>query len=300
VKRRAWLLGAAASALSPLWGRAAFAETPESRELEQRDLMLEGDARLARRALLLVPKHLPRPRAVLVLLHGLGETGNELLGIHAWGDRYGLVSAYERLRKPPIERLFPKLEYLEQNRAEELNALLSRNPFHGLALVCPVTPNPHRLGVASRVLDRYADWLSDELLPRVRQELGAPANGLKVGLDGCSLGGYVGLEVLLRRPELFHSFGVVQAAIGKASAENYAVRIAETIAAVGPRPIHIETSSLDPYRGPSRRLAEALGERGVPNQFRLAPGPHNQPWLREIGTLEMLLWHDRQLNHDAA
>jgi hypothetical protein len=97
-------------------------------------------------------------------------------------------------------------------------------------------------------------------------------------------------------PGAFSSLGVVQAAIGAASAASYAERIASAIAEAGPVPVHIETSSGDPYREPSRRLSEALLERGVPNQFRQSNGPHNQPWLREVGTLEMLLWHDRQLN----
>ena len=41
--------------------------------------------------------------------------------------------------------------------------------------------------------------------------------------------------------------------------------------------------------------AKALGELGVDSELVVIPGPHNQPWLREIGTLEMLLWHDRHL-----
>jgi enterochelin esterase-like enzyme len=233
-----------------------------------------------------------------VLLHGLGETGNELLGIHAWGERYGLVRAHERLRKPPVSREYPKLDYLEEARARQLNQSLERRPYRGAVLVCPVTPNPHR-GNSASILERYTSWLVDTLLPAVRQKVGASSR-VRVGLDGCSLGGYVGLEVLLRRPEAFQSFGLVQPAIGQASAVHYAARIAELISRVGPCPLHIETSSGDPYREPSRRLSEELSVRGVPNQFRLSPGPHNQPWLREVGTLEMLLWHDRQLNHAAA
>jgi hypothetical protein len=232
------------------------------------------------------------------LLHGLGETQSERLGIHAWGERYGLVRAFERLSRPPVSRESPKLGYLERERAREINASLARRPFVGPVLVCPVTPNPHR-GTPEQILDRYAGWLAQVLLPAVRQHLGSKAGSIRVGLDGCSLGGYVGLEVMLRRPELFDSFGVVQPAIGKGSAAHYATRLAEAIARVGPRPVHIETSSLDPYREPSRLLSEALSGRGVPNQLVIAPGPHDQPWLREVGTLEMLLWHDRHLNHAA-
>lgn len=298
VNRRAFL-GSMAAGVS-IWHQhvPARAATPKSDTLEPIDMTLEGDPRLARRALVLVPKELVRPRALLVLLHGLGETGNELLGIHAWGERYGLVRAHERLHDPPISRDYPKLDYLEEARTRELNQSLERQPYRGAVFVCPVTPNPHR-GNPATILERYASWLVDTLLPAVRQRVGAAAS-VRVGLDGCSLGGYVGLEVWLRRAEAFQSLGVVQPAIGQAGAVRYAARMAELISRVGPCPIHIETSSEDPYREPSRRLSEELAARGIPNQFRLSPGPHNQPWLREVGTLEMLLWHDRQLNHTAA
>jgi len=266
--------------------------------LEAIDLELEGDRALARRALVLVPRARQRHRAVLILLHGLGETGNELLGIHAWGERYGLVRAYERLMSPPVARDNPKLSYLSDERAKELNASLGKTPFSGLVMVCPVTPNPYGRD-AAMVLEGYGSWIERVLLPNVRRRLGIGDAPLAVGLDGCSLGGYVGLEVLLGRPALFTSFGVVQPAIGRASAARYAERLAAAIAHTQPLSIHIETSSRDPYREPSKLLSERLSALGVPNQFRSSDGPHDQPWLREVGTLEMLLWHDRQLNHTA-
>ena len=295
MRRRAFLLG---STLALPWWVAppAAAKTPASSALDAIDLELEG--RWARRALVLVPRGRQRHRALLILLHGLGETGNELLGIHAWGERYGLVRAYERLLNPPVTPENPKLGYLEAQRAAELNSSLEKSPFAGLVMVCPVTPNPYR-GDAAKVLDGYGAWIEETLLPAVRRRLAIGEAPIAVGLDGCSLGGYVGLEVLLARPGLFSSFGVVQPAISAATAGRYAERLASAVASAGPLPIHIETSSLDPYREPSQLLARKLTELGVPNQFRHSPGPHDQPWLREVGTLEMLLWHDRQLNHPA-
>ena len=292
VKRRAWLLGSVA-ALVAARPRVSGAATPVSSVLTQLDLTLEGDPRLAKRCLVLVPTAHTEHRRVLVLLHGLGETGNEFRGIHAWGERYGLVRAYERLRKPPVVPE-TKLGYLTQARTGEINQELQRNPFDGLVLVCPVTPNPYH-GNATRILDRYAAWLKEVLLPGVEQRVGLKAP-YALGLDGCSLGGYVGLEVVLRCPELFQSFGVVQAAIGAQQAPRYARRLAAAIASVGPLPVHIETSSLDPYRKACRLLSDELLRIGVPNRFRIAKGPHDQPWLREVGTLEMLLWHERQLS----
>ena len=295
LRRRAFLTWAASAAAS--FASAAEGATPQSDALEQHDLRLAGDSRLARRALVLVPKE--RPSGVrlplLILLHGLGETGNELSGIHAWGERYGLVRAHERLMRPPVARELVRPRYLSDARLAQLNASLASRPFRGLVLACPVTPNPYRLQPASRTLDRYAAWLEETLIPAVRGVAPVRTDRAGVGLDGCSLGGYVGIEVFLRRPGLFGSFGTVQGAYGAARAPEYAARIAAAIQHVGPTPIHLETSTGDPYRRAQAALSQQLREHGVPHALRVLPGPHNQPWLREVGTLEMLLWHSRQL-----
>jgi hypothetical protein len=294
VQRRAFLSSAVALAAG---ARAARAATPVSEELAALDLRLDGDPRLARRALLLVPRHLPAGTGLrlLVLLHGLGETGNELLGIHAWGEKYGLVRAYERLRHPPVARLDERVRYLTSERRDELATELVRRPFTGLAMVCPVTPAPDRVGVVATVLDRYADWLVDTLLPAVRERVPIADAPWGIGLDGCSLGGYVAVETFLRRPEAFGALGTVQGAFKAETGAAYAGRLAATLARWGPRPLHFESSSWDPYREGALALSERLGRLGVPHGLIVPPGPHNQQWLREIGTLEMLLWHDRTL-----
>ena len=236
--RRSFLAAATLLAGATLGPRAG-AVTPESEDLEALDLRLEGDPKLARRALLLRPRHV-RPGTelrLLVLLHGLGETGNELLGIHAWGERYGLVRAYERLRRPPVTRLLPRQRYLTDQRLGELNQTLAARPFRGLCLVCPVTPNPFRLAPAERTLDRYAAWLIDVLLPAVRSR--APL-GRRVGIDGCSLGGYVAIEVFLRKSSEFATVGSVQGAWGAGQGRRYAERMAEVLGS--------RRTSADPHR----------------------------------------------------
>jgi enterochelin esterase-like enzyme len=164
-----------------------------------------------------------------------------------------------------------------------------------MVLACPVTPNPYRAGGA-RAIARYADWIEEVLLPAVRERAPMAAGPEGTGLDGCSLGGYVAVEVFLRKPELFATLGSVQGALNTASAVRYADGIARAIERVGARPLHLETSSDDPYRRANEALSRALRERGVPNELRVPPGPHDQPWLREVGTLELLLWHERQLS----
>ncbi len=293
--RRAFMTWAASAVLGT--ARTARGAAPQSDDLEQHDLRLDGDAELARRALVLVPKQRPADAELplLILLHGLGETGNELLGIHAWGERYGLVRAHERLRRPPVARELRGPQYLSDERIAELNASLGRRPYRGLVIACPVTPNPYRLQPAPRTLDRYAQWLEKTLIPAVQRVAPVRTDRPGVGLDGCSLGGYVGLEVFLRRPGLFGSFGTVQGAFGVSRAPDYAARIAGAIRQVGPTPIHLETSTEDPYHRAQAALSKELRGYGVPHTLCVPRGPHNQPWLREVGTLEMLLWHSRQL-----
>src|SRR5258708_6374084 len=76
-----------------------------SEGFEVLDWKLDGGADLARRALVLVPRGLGAAQRVpvLVLLHGLGETSSEALGIRAWIDRYGLLTSHARLARPPLD-----------------------------------------------------------------------------------------------------------------------------------------------------------------------------------------------------
>ena len=230
---------------------------------------------------------------MLVLLHGLGETKSEALGIRAWADRYGLCDAHARLRHPPVRRVLTDAVYLTDARLAELERELARHPFRGLAVACPYTPNVFKAGPTQAVLDRYAAWLVDRLLPALTRELGVPS--VNVGLDGVSLGGYVSLEVFLRRPRAFSSVGSLQGAFSAASAEAYAARIERAFAEYGPRPLRIATSSWDPGKAASERLVELLAKRDVKATLSVPPGPHDQRFLREAGSLELLLWHDRTL-----
>jgi poly(3-hydroxybutyrate) depolymerase len=291
VSRRSCLLGTVASALSMHKARADR-PSPMPRDFDVRDFTVEGDPALGRRFTLCVPNHLAQGQKVplLVLLHGLAETSDERLGVYAWIDRYGLPGAYERLRRPPVVRTSPRPDYGDE-RLAKVNAALVARPFAGLVMACPYTPNIWRNANPSANLDRYAGWLADVVVPRARSE--ARVVSAHVSIDGCSLGGYVALEAFLRKPELFAAWGGIQSAIGENSAGTQADRIAAAISRVGARPLHIETSEADPYRRGNVALSENLRQRGVPNDQLVLPGPHDQPFLREAGTLEMLLWHDR-------
>jgi enterochelin esterase-like enzyme len=58
--------------------------------------------------------------------------------------------------------------------------------------------------------------------------------------------------------------------------------------------VHLLTSEADPFRAGNQRIAAELRKKGLACDLRVLPGPHDQPWLREAGTIEMLLWHQRR------
>jgi pimeloyl-ACP methyl ester carboxylesterase len=291
VGRRAWVTGTLAATFG--LSRPARGEGSEpAPALDVVDLELDGDARLAKRARLLVPRSLGSAKscARVLLLHGLGETRDPRLGLKAWSDLYGLREADARLHSPPLDAPAEGTAYLHDEHRKRLNADLSRERLPPLIYVCPVTPNPAATPPAKDTLDRYAEWIETVLMPAVTRRTKTDGH---FGLNGCSLGGYVALELYLRRPALFHSFGGVQAAIGEHRAAGYAERIAAAFAKHGARPILLETSTADPYRRANEALSQRLSARGIPSDLVVLPGPHSQPWLRQVGTLAMVHWHAR-------
>jgi enterochelin esterase-like enzyme len=270
--------------------------------LVARELTLTGAGEFGQKCLLLRPRRVSAltPLPLLLLFHGLGETTSEALGIHAWQDRYGLPDAYARLSAPPVVRTLPKQRYLSDERLDAINRELAEAPFPDVAMVCPFTPNVLGKDPGAPVLDRYAKYIEQVLLPAAREATPTLSGAMHLGVDGVSLGGYVSLEMFSRKPELFGVIGSMQGAFGVQLAEVYARRIAEARANFGPRLVHVTTSSYDPFRDAAQRLAQRLTERGVSTTLTLATGPHDQTFLREAGTLEMLLFQARALQGNIA
>lgn len=265
------------------------------------DLALEGDKRLATRVAIFAPNHLAPDEKVplLVLLHGLGETWNQGVGAFAWVERYGLGTAYARLRRPPVTRTSRQVSLLPDARLAALNASLAALPFRGLAIACPYTPNVVKQPDPAAALDTYASWIADVVVPRARKEAPVIADAAHTYLDGVSLGGYLGIEVFLRRPDAFGALGCVQSAMSPLKVPAYAEKLAAIHAAAvkagrPPPTFHIETTESDPMLGLNRALSDELTRRGVANDFVVLPGSHDQTFLREAGSMEMLLWHDRR------
>ena len=245
-------------------------------------------ARGAIEAVVCTPAHLAAgERApLLVLLHGLAETADARVGAYAWVERYGLVGAYERLRRPPLRNVGRRVDWSDTALAAANRALAAR-PFRGLVIACPFVPRD----AGGPSLAAFARWVARDLVPRVRSLAMVDAGATSI--DGCSFGGYIALETFLRYPDVFAAWGGVQSAIGRDRAAGYAARLEAVVKSAGaPRPLHVETSTADAFREGNEALAAELARRGVPHDLTLLPGPHDQPWLRESGTAAMLLWHD--------
>jgi hypothetical protein len=59
--------------------------------------------------------------------------------------------------------------------------------------------------------------------------------------------------------------------------------------------LRLTTSQDDVYEGAIVHLSRALRAAGVDHDFADVPGPHDYPWNRGPGSIELLLWQDRAL-----
>ena len=279
--RRSFLGGAAMLAL----GRTAQAEDDEFTD-DLRNLRVVDAIEDKRRFTLITPKYLQPDQRIplIVLLHGLGETGDPKAGAYAWARLYGAGAAWQRMKRPPIERTSKRGEWTD-SRLAEVNADLEKRPFRGFAMACPHMPNLS----GSSEMDAYASWIEKSLLPRCRRETQTVEDAEHTYLGGVSLGGYVSLEMMMRIPHVFGAWAGVQTAINAAAGAKYAAALAKDPS----RPLFLLTSEQDHWRTGSDSLAAGFKEKSLPYEYRVIPGPHDQPWLREAGTIETLYWLDR-------
>jgi pimeloyl-ACP methyl ester carboxylesterase len=289
MKRRRFLAGATAWAAG-IQIAPALAKTLESAELSLSELTLSGDPAFGR-ALLAVPRVLPKKPELLVLLHGLGETVEPTMGSRAFAERYGLLTAVARLAHPPLALVDPQHDYFGAGRLTELNARLAQKPFSCPILLCPFTPNTYKPG-GDDVLVRFASFVTGKLKAEVEERTGTTFPVSRSMISGVSLGGYLAIELFLKKPEVFCALGTAQGAFGPQQAARYALGVQQATARVGKRRVEILTSSFDPYRRQNELFHQHLQQKKQASRLRVSPGPHDQRWLNESGVIEMLLCAD--------
>lgn len=230
---------------------------------------------------------------VLITLHGRGEANKgPVEGVMGWPRDYALLRAIERVCAPPLTSA--DLEgFVDPKRLADMNAGLATNPFQGLVVVCPYLPDVdlRKLGP----MKEYGKYLLETVLPRVRAELPVLPSAAATGIDGVSLGGAVALRVGLGNPDAFGAVGSLQAALGEDQVTEL-TELAKAARATNPAlKLRLLTSKEDYFRGAISHTSAAWKAAGIEHDYADVPGPHDYPFNRGPGAIEMLLWHDRML-----
>jgi enterochelin esterase-like enzyme len=232
---------------------------------------------------------------VLFALHGRGEANKgPVEGVMGWPRDYALIRAIERVCAPPITTA--DLEgFADPKRLAELNEGLVTQPFKGLVIVCPYLPDLD-LRKPAPIKD-YGRYLLETVLPRVRAELPVLTTAAATGIDGVSLGGAVSLRVGLVNPDAFGAVGSLQAALGEDQVAEFTELAKAARAKNAALKLRLLTSKEDYFRGAISRTSLAWRSAGIDHDYADVPGPHDYPFNRGPGAIEMLLWHDRMLAH---
>jgi enterochelin esterase-like enzyme len=234
---------------------------------------------------------------VLVALHGRGEARKPPAeGALGWARDYGLVRAIDRVASPPLESADFE-GFVDASRLDFLNAGLSTQPFRGLIVACPYVPDVDLAD--DDAMHAFGTFLKDTLLPRVRRDTPAIADAASTGIDGVSLGGAVALSVGLDSPTSFGAVGTLQPAIDVKDVARWTTRAQRARQANPTLALRLLTSDGDYFRDAVRATSAAWTAAGVTHELEQARGPHDYPFNRGPGSIEMLLWHDRQLRRHA-
>src|SRR5262249_6428119 len=114
-------------------------------------------------------------------------------------------------------------------------------------------------------------------------------------IDGVSLGGALSLRIGLGNAEAFGAVGTLQAAIGEDQVPEFTELARAARSKNAGVHLRLLTSKDDYFRRAIRSASEAWRSAGIDHDFEDLPGPHDYPFNRGPGAIEMLLWHDRIL-----
>jgi hypothetical protein len=244
----------------------------------------------------LVPERMPNDRfPVLITLHGSGETrkGPER-GARGWVDDYKLLRAIKRLERLPLmEEDFEG--FVDQARLAELNTALGREPYGGLIVACPYTPDVLGREEPFSQAPLLARFLLDTLLAKIRTSTPAIAKPEATGIDGVSLGGRGAISVGLHRPEEFGAVAGIQAAFDFQNTTDFVARTSRALEKNPRLKLRLLTSREDYYLPVMQRFHSALDRKSLRHDFLVVPGPHDYAFNRGPGSIEMLVYHDRVL-----
>jgi enterochelin esterase-like enzyme len=200
----------------------------------------------------------------------------------------------ERLHAPPLTARDLESLY-DAERIRELNTQLQQQPYGGVIVVCPYTPDILSGDRAFSLAAPLSRFIVDELLPRVYRETPALGTPRSTGIDGVSLGGRAALLVGLTRPEAFGAVAALQPAFDSAEADALAERAKSAVARQRDLKLRLLTSDGDYFLAATRALSRAFERAAVRHALTEVTGPHDYAFNRGPGVYEMLLFHDRTL-----
>ena len=228
-----------------------------------------------------------------VALHGRGEAlKGPALGVMGWPKDYALLRAIERLCAPPLTTEDFE-SFVEPARLAANNEALARRPFAGVVVLCPYSPDVD-LRKPPQIRD-YSDYVMNEVLPRAKKELPVLGTAASTGIDGVSLGGALSLRIGLGHAEAFGAVGTLQPAIGEDQIPELTELARSARAKNQDLRLRLLTSKEDYFRRAIKNMSQAWRSAGIDHDFEELPGPHDYPFNRGPGAIEMLLWHDRRL-----
>jgi iron(III)-salmochelin esterase len=230
---------------------------------------------------------------VVIALHGRGEARKAPAeGAQGWPRDYALTRAFERVASPPLTPADFE-GFVAQSRLVQLNAALAAHPFEGLIVACPFVPDLD-LADDDAVAD-FGRFVALVLVPRLRRETPALDSPLATGIDGVSLGGALSLRIGLEHATSFGAVGGIQPALDGADIDLWTSRASAARARSPKLALRLLTSDGDYFRDVVRATSKAWRAAGIDHDFDEVVGPHDYPFNRGPGSIEMTTWHDRAL-----
>jgi hypothetical protein len=215
-------------------------------------------------------------------------------GALGWAHDYALGRAISRVSNPPIGE--DDVEgFVDRDRLDGYNRQLSEHPYGGLVVLCPYVPDINLRNHSD--LSDYARYIAEVVVPRARRELPVFSAPEATGIDGVSLGGAIALRTGFARTDTFGAVAALQPAVLDDQTPEW-VELARAARAKRPElALRLTTSHDDVYHDVIARLSAALRAAAVPHDYADVVGPHDYPFNRGPGAIELLLWHDRVLAH---
>ncbi len=162
---------------------------------------------------------------------------------------------------------------------EAAEAAIGRGDIPPLLIIMP--DNGWLANTTTSGPNSYEGFVLNELIPHVEATYCAwpAADGRAVG--GISRGGYWSLMMAFRRPDLFAGVGAHSPAL----IDSYAGPAEDPVVTgatndLGNLRIWIDIGERDPYLRNAQPLHEALAAAGVPHEWRINPGTHDEAYWR--------------------